>query len=492
MFAYDQVPYSGAVETEAHPRYLEAIARLRGLKPKALDECRVLEIGCASGRMLLQIAEEFSGSQCVGIDLAGERIAEAIAVAGEAGLSNIEFHHGSVAEVDESWGNFDYILCCGLLTWVPVETQNVILRVISSRLAPDGGSVVTYKTFPGWHHLNIVRDAMRCRTEEIEDPAEKIRVAREVVEFLAAETNEQCAEGQVFRADAKFLKTASDDYLFHDYLTDDRYPLVFREFHSRLVSHNLQYVGETNFVRNNLPSAGSKAHTALVKLPFVDRCQMLDFLNNTSYRKSLVCCGDTEVSAAIDDSQFLSMKVSLREVPTPSSFDVGNAGLVTLTYEGGTLSIAAPFGKAALKFLIDVFPRAVSLGELCDGANALLSALATPHQVEGERGVALLATAMLSSLESGLVQACVQSPNFVQHISDTPTATPLARTLASRSSTIANCCHQNVKLSRDAKTVLAQLDGHRRVDDLGDAWPDARERINKSLEELRYRSFLIA
>ncbi len=495
MFAYDQVPYVGAVEAEAHPRYLEAIGRLRGLQPKALTECRVLELGCASGRMLLQIAEEFPGSQCVGIDLAGERIAEAKAVANDVGLNNVEFHHGSLAEIDESWGRFDYILCCGLLTWVPSKTQHEIYRVIGSQLASSGVAVVTYKTFPGWHHLNIVRDAMRCRTVGITDAAEKIRVAREVAEFLAAETDERSLVGQVFRADANYLKTASDDYLFHDYLTDDSYPLNFRDFYARLAEHDLQYVGETNFVRNNLPTAGSKAHGELTKLSFVERCQMLDFLNNTAYRKSIACRGDVELTSEIDSQQFQSMKVSLREVPTPSSFDIGSAAIVTLTYEGGSLSIAAPFGKAALKFLIDVFPRAVSLGELCDGANALLAGVASQLQIDAERGTALLAIAMLSSVESGLVQASVHPPSFVQQISDAPAVTRLTRVLADHGSTIANCCHQNVKLSDDAVTVLKHLDGQTSLDDLVQLLPtdtNPQQRLDTSLEELRHRAFLIA
>jgi tRNA G46 methylase TrmB len=83
VFAYDQVPYLGAVEAEAHPRYLEAIATLRGTQPAELDACRVLELGCAGGRTLLQLAQHFPDSHFVGVDLAAGRIDEAKAIAAE-------------------------------------------------------------------------------------------------------------------------------------------------------------------------------------------------------------------------------------------------------------------------------------------------------------------------------------------------------------------------------------------------------------------------
>ncbi|MBC8355409.1 MAG: methyltransferase domain-containing protein [Planctomycetes bacterium] len=499
MFAYDQLPYSGAVEAETHPRYLEAVAMLRGIQPASLDGCRVLELGCAAGKTLLQLAEEFPTSQFIGVDLARGRIDEAKAIASEVGLKNVEFCQGSLTEVDETWGEFDYILCIGVLSWVPSEVQDQIFRVIRESLTAQGVAAVTYKTFPGWHHLNIVRDAMRYHTDKSHDPPDRIRDARKTLELFARETQANSVQGRIYRDEHKFLGNAQDDYLFHDYLTDASYPLYFHEFYRRATEHDLKYVGETNFARNNLPPDATTSRTAMADLPLVERCQMLDFLNNTAYRKSILCRGDVEMSESIDPAKLKTMRLSLREIPTPSNFEIGSSDVLTFKYESGSLGVAAPFGKAALRHLIDVYPRPVSISELCDGANSLLPPTAQHLRVDRDRGQDLIASAMLGSLEAGLIQVCVRPPEFVQTISDRPAASPLACALAKRTAIVANRCHQNVSLSNDAALILSHLDGRDDREQLKQqlvSSPDEtrrtpEQRLDLALTELNNRAFLV-
>ena len=157
-FAYDRVPYPDSAAPETHPRYLEAVALLSGMQPADLTSCRVLEIGCASGRNLLPMACEFPGSQFVGVDLAGEQIDEATSIARQLQLDNVDFHHASLTDINESWGEFDYILCLGVLSWVLPETQNEILSALGSHLSPHSVGVISYKTYPGWYQLDVLRE----------------------------------------------------------------------------------------------------------------------------------------------------------------------------------------------------------------------------------------------------------------------------------------------------------------------------------------------
>lgn len=503
MFAYDQIAYSGAVEAEAHPRYLEAIATLRGMRPAPLDSCRVLELGCASGKTLLQLAEEFPRSQFVGVDLAGKQIDEAQAIATEIGFENVQFHHGSLTTIDESWGKFDYILCVGVLSWVPPDIQEQIFRISAKNLADQGVTVVTYKTFPGWHYLNIVRDALRYHTDESLEPSERILAARELLAILSNETHAESLPGQVYRAENEYLQKAQDDYFFHDYLTSESYPFYFREFHQRVAEFGLQYLGETNFARNNLPPQATAARTVLTNGTLADRCQMSDFFNNAYYRKSILCSGDVVLGESIDPLAMQMLKLSLREIPTPANFSVTSSDVLSFKYESGTLDVAAPFGKAALRYLINRYPRPVTISELCRGASALLSTSATQRGFEGERGERLLANAMLGSLEAGLIQVCIREPEFAAEISDKPIASPLARTLARRSNTVANRCHQNVSLGRDAACLLPHLDGTKDHHDLSmllKTTPTAtqvpqqsslEQRVSIALAELFDRVFLV-
>ena len=51
------------------------------------------------------------GGTFVGIDSSPSQIAEARALASEAGVGNVRLEPADILEVDESWGEFDYIIC---------------------------------------------------------------------------------------------------------------------------------------------------------------------------------------------------------------------------------------------------------------------------------------------------------------------------------------------------------------------------------------------
>ena len=66
---YDRVPYKSYPFRQSHPERLATIAKLHGIDAPRLTNCRVLEIGCASGGNLLPMADRFSESEFIGIDL---------------------------------------------------------------------------------------------------------------------------------------------------------------------------------------------------------------------------------------------------------------------------------------------------------------------------------------------------------------------------------------------------------------------------------------
>ena len=48
----------------------------------------------------------------------------------ELGLKNIEFHHCSITDIDDSFGKFDYIICHGVISWVPKIVRDKILKFV--------------------------------------------------------------------------------------------------------------------------------------------------------------------------------------------------------------------------------------------------------------------------------------------------------------------------------------------------------------------------
>src|SRR4029079_3248484 len=71
---YDQVPYAYYSFPDSHPRRLQAVARLLGLETAALEQWRVLELGCAVGGNIVPMAYSLPNAQFIGIDLVTSQI----------------------------------------------------------------------------------------------------------------------------------------------------------------------------------------------------------------------------------------------------------------------------------------------------------------------------------------------------------------------------------------------------------------------------------
>ena len=72
---YDEVLYPATSFPQTHPNRLATVAFLRGMEPAQIDRCRVLELGCGVGSNLIGMASQLSGSEFIGLDLAGRPIA---------------------------------------------------------------------------------------------------------------------------------------------------------------------------------------------------------------------------------------------------------------------------------------------------------------------------------------------------------------------------------------------------------------------------------
>jgi SAM-dependent methyltransferase len=96
--------------------------------------------------MALELAE----ARFVGIDLSSRQIAEGRSVVERLGLRNLNLRAISIMDVDRRLGNFDYIICHGVYSWVPEPVRDKILAICAESLAPDGIAYVSYNTYPGW------------------------------------------------------------------------------------------------------------------------------------------------------------------------------------------------------------------------------------------------------------------------------------------------------------------------------------------------------
>jgi SAM-dependent methyltransferase len=111
--AYDAVANPSQPIPQAHPDRLATLACLFGMSPAAVENCRVLELGCGDGSHLIPLAFTLPGSRFVGVDLARKAIAIAQEEAQGLKLANIEFHCADVLDWTPPHEQFDYIVAHG-------------------------------------------------------------------------------------------------------------------------------------------------------------------------------------------------------------------------------------------------------------------------------------------------------------------------------------------------------------------------------------------
>jgi 2-polyprenyl-3-methyl-5-hydroxy-6-metoxy-1,4-benzoquinol methylase len=107
------------------------------LDPPDVTRARVLEIGCAAAGNLIPLAATHPLARTVGIDLSQVHIHQGRSRVRALGLDNVELMHGDVAHLDlAAVGQFDFIICHGVYSWVPDEMQDAILAACGQLLSP--------------------------------------------------------------------------------------------------------------------------------------------------------------------------------------------------------------------------------------------------------------------------------------------------------------------------------------------------------------------
>ena len=453
--AYDRVPYPSALQHRTHPDHLAALALLHGLEPAPPDRCRVLELGCSDGGNLIPMAAELQGSRFLGIDLSPRQIETGRAFVAAMGLENLELQARSILDVDASLGEFDYILCHGVFSWVSRTVQEKILAVCRENLAPQGVAYVSYNTYPGWRQRGMVRDMALFHARGTDDPQERTGRAFELMRFLAG------AMGEEQDAHAIFLRTTLDhleehrdqpSYLLHEYLEETNDPLYFHEMMERAGRHGLQYLtdaGPHPAGAGNLPAAVAEALQGFAA-DHIAREQYLDFIVNRTFRRTLFCRAGLPVERTFAPQRMRRLHASSAVKPVSSTPDLQpGRGEAFRDERGETFSSDHPRVKTALVALAAAWPRDVAFGDL----------LASLGQDADEEELADL---LGSLFWNGVVDLHALPPACAHEAGAFPRASDLARRQAAAGLVVTSLRRRVLKLDDPvAHFLLLQLDGSR-------------------------------
>ncbi|GAA4329994.1 hypothetical protein GCM10023165_03200 [Variovorax defluvii] len=461
---YDVVPYDSHPFPQSTIEHLEALAFLFGLAAPAPARARVLELGCAAGGNLIPIAARHPGAHMLGVDLSSVQIRQGQAAIDHAHLKNIELRALDISRIDASFGQFDYIICHGVYSWVPAPVQEAILRVCSQNLAPDGVAYVSYNVYPGWKAREIVRDAMILRGAPRDEPDEKLSYARGMLEFLEQSARPDSVLKKTLEENMPIVRNSGAYYLLHEFLEPHNAPCYFKEFAARASVHGLGYLADaepsTMFVQNY----GEK-----VRDPLMRECggsqimmeQYLDFLVNRTFRQSLLVKQEraAQIRYRLDVER-------LRALEYAGVFSAVDGGVLTLDAQAQPCSairnlkvtLRLPVHKAVAQVLDERYPASVS-------TQALVAAVSA-RTGEPRASVDPVVMAMLEELVIlGAVRIRRTSPNASVDVPVFPSASFVHRRapgLALSAGATAVACnewHELVSLSPLERCLLPLLDG---------------------------------
>ena len=470
--SYDAVPYPSHAFAVSHPDQLYTMARLFKLHAPVPDQASVLELGCASGGNVIPLAVQMPHARIVGVDLSPKQIAEGQERIEKLGLKNIKLLAQDFQSIDESMGNFDYILCHGVFSWVPEIAQHRILEVCRERLTENGVAYISYNAYPGWFMRGMIRQMMLYHVAKISEPALKVKQARALLAFLVESTEGQnSAYVSILKAELDSLAKQPDSYLFHEHLEAHNRPLFFSQFMEMAHAQKLQFMSEAHLpsmITGNLPAKAAEALTKLTN-DIHQRSQYTDFVTNRTFRQSLLCREGRQLDRQLDPARIEagSFAGTFRLLDPAQMNDLDPATEVAFeTVNRQVLRTNGAGFKALLYTLIEAWPQALSIAEIFARVEvkvAVLAASGAPISMPPARE---MASHLLQMVTRGDIEVRLLPDRFTTVVSERPAVSELTRLECQAGAMITTQRHNMFRADDLTRLITGQLDGTKTRDNL--------------------------
>ncbi len=467
--SYDAIPYPTVPFPESHPERLCAVAKLFGLDTPDPSNARVLELGCSMGGNVITIAQINPKSRCLGVDANAHQITEGWKTIDALGLKNVQLRHLDILDIDDSFGEFDYIISHGVYSWVPPRIQEKMLEICYRLLARNGVAYISYNTYPGWHIRGIVRDMMFYRGMQFSDAETRLAQAKSLVEFVAqASLTSDSPYRQMLQGEFRQLGRVNDYYLHHEFLEEHNQPLYFHEFAQRLAVNGLQYLGDAEFstmLSTNFSSDVAKTLNDLGAHDILQMEQYMDFVRCRYFRKSLICRNGVQLNRAINSGIVEDLLLMSGAAPEDGELTLDPVRRVAfLAPGGGKLTCRAPLTKAALIVLKRAWPMPMAFRDLL--AQSRAEAAQEGYPVEDAAAAEALSADLLTGIGAGVIEWRVTPVAYTTTVGDKPYASALARMQAMQGYRAANLRGEFITLDEIHRQTLKHLDGRRSLSDL--------------------------
>jgi len=475
-FSYDKIPYTKYIYQQTQPNTLATLATLLGMQPPAVETCRVLELGCATGINTLAMAQAIPQGEFIGVDLSAQQIEEGQGYLAQLGLTNVSLKQMNILDIDERWGKFDYIVAHGVYSWVPAQVRDKILQICQCLMQPDGVAYVSYNTYPGWHVDRMLREMMMYRTKNLTSPQAKLESAKTLLHFFQDRLKQKFdSYSLLLRNELHHIDQLDENYLAHEYLEDHNEPIFFHQFIEHAQQYHLQYLTDTRTPFIALEPLIASADDTLA-FDLIEKEQYMDFLRNTPFRETLLCHQAVVLQRQLEAekiSQFyLAAGLKPANLTTCSITQTAETEMATLAKQidndnlekfnnlaGATVvSVSTPLFKALLLYLGEIWPQSVSFNELIQRVGQLLNLLNQSTFSSSE--IKEIKEMFLSFYLNKLIELSVYPPQFTLTIHEYPVASPIARLQSQQGKLVTNLRYEVLELNLITRLIIRYLDGN--------------------------------
>jgi methyltransferase-like protein/2-polyprenyl-3-methyl-5-hydroxy-6-metoxy-1,4-benzoquinol methylase len=435
---FELIPYPTFPRPQTHPDRLAAVGRLFGMEPAPVEGCRMLEIGCGDGGNLIPMAYALPGSRFVGVDLAAGPIAAGKVVAADLALDNLALHAADLREIDETWGEFDYIVAHGVYSWVPEDVREGLLAMCGKRLAPEGIAFVSYTALPGGYIRQMLREMALYHARHAENIVEQVGQAREFLELLLQVRLLSPTWQEQRDHEVRLLLDREDGGLYHDELSVFNQRFYFHEFAAAARRHGLEYLGDAELHMMFDPSGALAGFQGDI----VEYEQYLDFLKARRFRQTLLCRAERPLRRQTSPEQMPGFLFSAPARRRDNDRMEGARGVYITTANEAAVRVATALGE--------VHPLPLPFQELAPYAG----------------GVEALKQILYELTMIGFADLHVFDFPCQDSVTERPRSSRLVRYQAARSPDVTSACHTAVQLDDVGRRLVQLLDGTRNHDEI--------------------------
>ena len=433
------------------------------MTPTNPERARILELGCGNGNNVVPIAAIFPNAEVVGVDLSKDAIDEGLRTVAELNLKNVALHCQSIADINASFGKFDYIICHGIFSWVDDSVRAEIMRVCGENLAPQGIAYVSYNCLPGWHYRGLARELMQFHAGRFEEFPLFVAQSRAILDFMAQHATRDSIYHQTLKREVETIQNIPDWHLFHDYLEQNNRPFYFHEVASMAKQNGLQYLGDTEVSKLVPQEFPQEVQTMLGKFStdIIQLEQYMDFLRNRMFRRTLLCHEGIPLRREFRPQMVFEMLVGAqvqRDPKTPDLFRHAN---------GGSVRGIGTAMTSALDMLSRVWPHAVPVHRLFEATrdrHPEVKELATPE------GATIFASGLLRLFLAEIVEFRTTRFPIANAVPEKPQVFPMARAQAAKNTPsgarATSALHEEIGLNPFLQSLVQLANGTLTVDQL--------------------------